>query len=66
VAELINVAVGAEAADDRGAERGVNGVTLDADGDLAIVAHTDAGLLAPGITQIFHNLIEGNGGRQKV
>jgi hypothetical protein len=49
VAEVVNVAVGAEAADDRSAGRGVNRVTLGPDGDFAIVAHADAGLLAPDI-----------------
>ena len=39
----------AEVADDRGAGRGVNRVSLVAYGDLAIVADADWGLLAPDI-----------------
>jgi len=49
VAEVVDVTVWAEAADDRGAGRGVNLVTLGTDGDFAIVTHADAGLLAPDI-----------------
>ena len=49
VAEVVNVAIGAEAADDGGAGWSVKGMTLGADGDLAIVADPDAGLLAPNV-----------------
>ena len=49
MAEVVDVAIGAEAADDVGAGWGVNGVALGADGDFAVVADADAGLLAPDI-----------------
>jgi hypothetical protein len=47
VAEVIDVAIWAQAADDGGAGWRIQGLALGADGDLAIVADTDAGLLAP-------------------
>jgi hypothetical protein len=49
VAEVVNVAVGAPAADHGGTWRGINGLALGADGDLAVVADADAGLLAPDV-----------------
>ena len=48
VTEVEDVAIGAEAADDRGSGRGGDGLPLGADGDFAVVAHAHAGLLAPG------------------
>jgi hypothetical protein len=45
LAEVVNVPIGAEAADDGGAGWSVKGMTLGADGDLAVVADADAGLL---------------------
>jgi len=47
VAEVVEVAVGAEAADDVGAGRGVKAHALGSDGDCAVVADADAGALAP-------------------
>jgi hypothetical protein len=47
IAEGIDVAIGAQAADDRGAGWSLNGLALGADGDFAVVADPDAGLLAP-------------------
>ena len=47
VAEVVNVTIWAQTADDAGAGWGVNGLALRADGDLAVVADADAGLLAP-------------------
>ena len=49
VAEVEDVAVGTEAADDGGARSGINGVALVADGDFAVVPDADAGLLAPDV-----------------
>ena len=49
VAEVVNVAIWAEAADDGGAGWGVNGLALGPDGDFAVVADADAGLLAPDV-----------------
>ena len=49
MAEVVNVTVGAQAADDGGAGWGVNGLALRADGDFAVVPDTDAGLLAPDV-----------------
>src|ERR1017187_3025695 len=49
LAEVVDVAVGAQATDDRGAGCGVNGLALGTDEDFAIVANADAGLLAPDI-----------------
>ena len=49
VTEAIAVAVRAETANDRGTRWGSNGMTLGADGDFAVVADADAGLLAPDI-----------------
>jgi hypothetical protein len=49
LAEVVNVSIGAEAADDGGAGRSLNGLALGADGDLAVVADADAGLLAPDV-----------------
>ena len=48
-AEVVNVAIGAEAADDGGAGWGVNGLALGPAGDFAVVADADAGLLAPDV-----------------
>ena len=47
--EVEEVAVRAEAADDFGAGWSVYGVALGADGDFAVIADADAGLLAPDI-----------------
>ena len=47
--EVEDVAVRAEAADDFGAGWSVDGVALGADGDFAVIADTDAGLLAPDV-----------------
>ena len=47
VAEVIDVAVRAQAADDGGAWRSLQGLALGGDGDFAVVADADAGLLAP-------------------
>jgi len=49
VAEVVEVAVWAEAADDGGAGWRVNRVSFGAEGDFAVVAHSNAGLLAPDI-----------------
>ena len=49
MAEVVNISIWAEAADDGGAGWGVNGLALRADGDLAVVADADAGLLAPDV-----------------
>ncbi len=46
VAEVVDVAIWAQAADDGGAWWGINGLALGADGDFAVVADADAGLLA--------------------
>ena len=45
--EVVDVAIGAEAADDGGARRSIQGLALGGDGDFAVVADADAGLLAP-------------------
>ena len=47
LAEIIDVSVGAQAADDTGPGRRVHGVALGADGNFAVVADADAGALAP-------------------
>ena len=47
VAQIIDVAIGAQATDDGGAGWSIQGLALGADGDFAIVADADAGLLAP-------------------
>jgi len=49
MAEVVNVSIWAETADDGGAGWGVNGLALRADGDLAVVTDADAGLLAPDV-----------------
>ena len=49
VAEVIEVAVRAQAADDGGAWRSGDGQTLGADGDFPVIADAHAGLLAPNI-----------------
>jgi len=49
LAEVVNVSIWAEAADDGGAGWGVKGLALRADGDFAVVADADAGLLAPDV-----------------
>jgi len=49
VAEVVEVAIGAQAADDGGARWGLDGLALGADGDFAVVADADAGLLAPDV-----------------
>lgn len=49
VAEVIDVAVRAQAADDGGAWWSINGLALGADGDFTVVADPDAGPLAPDI-----------------
>jgi hypothetical protein len=52
VTEVVDVAVGSQAADDLGAWGRVNGVALGADGDFAVVAYTDASLLAPEVLSV--------------
>ena len=47
VLEVKDVAIRAQAANDGGTWRGINGVTLRTGGDFAVVADADAGLLAP-------------------
>jgi len=47
VAEVVDVAVGAQAADDGGAGRGVHRLALGADGNLAVVTDAHGGVLAP-------------------
>lgn len=49
MAEVVDVAVWAQAADDGGAGRGIHGLPQGADGDLAVVADAHGGLLAPDI-----------------
>ena len=49
LAEVVDVSVWAQAADDGGTGWGVNGVTLGPDGDFAVVADADASLLAPDV-----------------
>ena len=49
VTEVVDVAIGSQAADDFGAGWGVNGMALGADGDFAVVSNADAGLLAPDV-----------------
>jgi len=49
MAEVVDVAIGSQAADDFGAGWGVNGKALGTNGDFTVVANTDAGLLAPDI-----------------
>ena len=49
VAEVVEVTIWAETADDGGAGWGVNGLALRADGDFAVVTDADAGLLAPDV-----------------
>ena len=49
VTEIVDVAIGAEAAQDGGAGWSVNGLALGADRDFAIVADADAGSLAPDV-----------------
>ena len=47
VLEVKDVAIWAQAANDGGTGRGINGLALGADRDFAVVADADAGLLAP-------------------
>ena len=47
LAEVVDVSVWAQAADHGGPGRGVQGVALGADGDFAVIADADAGVLAP-------------------
>ena len=47
VAEVVAVAVWAQAADAGGAGRGIHGLPLGSEGDFAVVADTHGGLLAP-------------------
>lgn len=49
VAEVVEGAIWAETADDAGAGWGINGLALRANGDLAVVADADVGLLAPDV-----------------
>lgn len=49
MAEVVEVAIGSQAADDFGAGWGVNGMALVTDGDFTVVADPDAGLLAPDV-----------------
>jgi hypothetical protein len=48
-AEVVDVTIWAETADDVGAGWGVHGLALRADGDFAVVTDADAGLLAPDV-----------------
>ena len=47
VAEVIDVTVGAQGADDGGARRSINGLALGADGDFTVVTDPNVGPLAP-------------------
>jgi hypothetical protein len=47
VAQVIDVAVGPQAADDRGTRWSLHGLALAADGDFAVIADAHVGLLAP-------------------
>lgn len=47
--EVEGVTIGTEAADDFGAGWSVNGMALRSDGDFAVVADADAGLLTPDV-----------------
>lgn len=47
MAEVVNIAIWAEAAHDFGARSGINGMALRANGDFAVIADADAVLLAP-------------------
>jgi len=49
VAEVVDVAIGSEAAEDRGTGWSVKGMALVAGRDFAVVTDADAGLLAPDI-----------------
>jgi len=49
VTQVEDVAVGSQATDDRGARRSGDGQALVTDGDFAVVADTDSGLLTPDI-----------------
>ena len=49
VTEVVNVTIGAQAAQDGGAGWSVNGLALRADRDFAIVTNADAGSLAPDV-----------------
>jgi hypothetical protein len=49
VAKKKDVSIGSQATDDFGTWRGSNGLTQRADGDFAVIADTDASLLAPDI-----------------
>ena len=49
VAEIKDVAIWAQAAEESGRRRRVNGLALGTDGDFAIITDSDAGLLAPDI-----------------
>ena len=49
VAEVVNVSIWAETADDGGARGSLNGMALGAGGDFAVVADADAGFLAPDV-----------------
>ena len=47
MAEVEDVAIGAQAADDGGTRWSINGLALGADGDFTVIADPDTGLLAP-------------------
>jgi len=49
MAEIEDVTIRPQAADDFGAGRGVNGLSLGADGDFAVIPDAEEGLLAPDI-----------------
>ena len=49
LAEVVNVSIGAKAANDGGAGRSVDGLALGADRDLAVVTDADSGLLTPDV-----------------
>jgi len=49
LAEIEDVTVWAQAADDFGTGRGVNGLAQGADRDHAVISDADAGLLAPDV-----------------
>ena len=47
ILEVVNISIWAEAANDFGTRGGGNEMALGADGDFAIIADADIGLLAP-------------------
>lgn len=49
VAEVVDVAVGAQATDERGAVRGIHRLSLGSDGNLAVVTDAHGGLPHPSL-----------------